>query len=316
MPTVRSPRFIARTGFNYDALLPESVYAAAGGSVRVWHDNVLEIADADTANYAFAWSALHATPTADADKAILAPASDGDVISLSASKGGAAWASSMVVRTPSTEIVPKNILCVGDSLTALGQWPGYLAAALPTCNIMYVGVGGYTYACYIGLPASPMYHGGVLNVPWYVSTLPHVPDVVLWLLGINDTYGAATTYDAAESAINTMLYYCDVLWAAWQAALPSVLQFHMTTPPPNISEAAFTADYGGTLTRTTCIKGHAHLVKRLRSKFWGQHKMVPCHLDFDPTAGYVGGNALHPGNPGYQSIADQVAAFLRWKFQS
>ena len=164
-----------------------------------------------------------------------------------------------------------------------------------------------------------------LNVKRYfeTSTDGQRPDIVFFLLGINDCFGANPDDHAAiDARIDVMLGHAEKLLEAFHKASPETHLAICMTTPPNVREAAFQANYKGRYHRWGWKRIQHRLVERLPTHFGeraGEHKvgkrlhLVPTHLYLDPVDGYPENNGVHPNTTGYGQIGASLYCWLKWK---
>lgn len=163
-------------------------------------------------------------------------------------------------------------------------------------------------------PAADGTHG-VLDLPRYFRehSSGQPPDVVLFLLGINDCFGADP--ERPDARISEVLDHAEKLLAAFRQAAPDAALAVGLTPPPNSRQAAFTANYQDKYTRWGWKRIQHRLVQRLLERFAGhEHEglfLVPTNLDLDPVDGYPPHNAVHPNATGYAQIGASFYAWLK-----
>ncbi|MBL9142575.1 MAG: hypothetical protein JNM99_02735 [Verrucomicrobiaceae bacterium] len=141
-----------------------------------------------------------------------------------------------------------------------------------------------------------------------------VPDVVTFLLGINDCFGASPDDEKAMlKHIDGVLDNADKLLAAFHAAAPKAVLAVGLTTPPNARESGFVANYKGKYHRWGWKRIQHRLVQRMLERLSGREKegiiLVPTELNLDPVAGYPENNGVHPNAVGYAQIG---ASFYSW----
>lgn len=141
-----------------------------------------------------------------------------------------------------------------------------------------------------------------------------VPDVVTFLLGINDCFGASPDNEEAMlKHIDGVLDHADKLLAAFHAAAPKAMLAVGLTTPPNSRESGFVANYKGKYHRWGWKRIQHRLVQRMLERLSGREKegivLVPTELNLDPVAGYPDNNGVHPNPTGYAQIG---ASFYAW----
>ncbi|MFN0080757.1 MAG: SGNH/GDSL hydrolase family protein [Prosthecobacter sp.] len=137
------------------------------------------------------------------------------------------------------------------------------------------------------------------------------PDVVTFLLGINDCFGADPTKPDAK--INEVLDNADKLLAAFHKAAPKAILAVGLTTPPNSRQEGFTANYKDKYPRWGWKRIQHRIVqlmlKRLANREQEGIHLVPTELNLDPVDGYPNNNGVHPNPVGYAQIG---ASFYSW----
>jgi lysophospholipase L1-like esterase len=255
-----------------------------------------------------------------------------------------------------------KLMIVGDSLTHATAWPNEVARLLsrdgnpkwrmlgthrPSSaakGVAHEGYGGWTWQRFVTKyepnpdgthrkRSSPFVYLGKdgqpeLNVARYFEE--HFdgqrPDVVFFLLGINDCFGANPDDPAAiDARIDTMLESATTLLAAFHQAAPDTDLAICITTPPNARESGFEANYKGRYHRWGWKRIQHRLVERLLSDYQprsGDTKaalkhivVVPTQLNIDPVDGYPENNGVHPNGVGYQQIGASIYSWLKWRLQ-
>ena len=204
-------------------------------------------------------------------------------------------------------------------------------------GVAHEGYGGWTWSSFLtkwdpqpaGVTAGPLarrstspflFPGadgkGVLDLPRYFREHcdNQPPDVVTFLLGINDCFGARPDDPKAmDATINTVLGNADKLLAAFHAAAPDAVLAVGLTTPPNARESGFEANYKGKYHRWGWKRIQHRLVQRMIDHFSGREKegirLVATELNVDPVDGYPDNNGVHPNATGYAQIG---ASFYGW----
>ena len=207
------------------------------------------------------------------------------------------------------------------------------ASALPTVN--HEGYGGWRWADFLtkytvptpGVTAGPLARKstspfifpsadgktGVFDLQRYFKEqcdgVP--PDVVTFLLGINDCFGADP--NSPDKKINEVLDQADKLLAEFHQAAPKALLAVGLTTPPNSRQAGFTANYKDKYPRWGWKRIQHRLVQRMLERLSGRESegihLVPTELNLDPVDGYPVNNGVHPNPVGYAQIG---ASFYSW----
>jgi hypothetical protein len=159
---------------------------------------------------------------------------------------------------------------------------------------------------------------GKLDLPRYFTEEcgGKAPDVVTFLLGINDCF-AANPEDAAamDKSIDTALDHADKLLAAFHVAAPKAVLAVGLTTPPNARESGFEANYKGKYHRWGWKRIQHRLVQRMIERLGNSQKeniyLVPTELNLDPVDGYPTDNGVHPAPAGYAQIGASFYAWLK-----
>jgi len=142
------------------------------------------------------------------------------------------------------------------------------------------------------------------------------PDVVTFLLGINDCFGANPDDPVAMDAkLNAVLDEADQLLAAFHKAAPEAALAVGLTTPPNARESGFEANYKGRYHRWGWKRIQHRLVQRMLARLGGREAegiyLVPTQVNLDPVDGYPVDNGVHPNAAGYAQIGASFHAWLR-----
>ena len=159
---------------------------------------------------------------------------------------------------------------------------------------------------------------GKLDLARYIQETcgGQAPDVVTFLLGINDCFGANPDDPVAmDKTINATLDNADRLLAAFHQAMPQAVLAVGLTTPPNARESGFEANYKGKYHRWNWKKIQHRLVQRMLERLSGREKdgihLVPTELNLDPVGGYPVDNGVHPAPGGYAQIGTSFYAWLK-----
>ncbi|MEZ5386785.1 MAG: SGNH/GDSL hydrolase family protein [Prosthecobacter sp.] len=137
------------------------------------------------------------------------------------------------------------------------------------------------------------------------------PDVVTFLLGINDCFGADP--QNPDVKINEVLDNADKLLAEFHKAAPKAVLAVGLTTPPNSRESGFEANYKGKYHRWGWKRIQHRLVQRMLERLSNRESegiyIVPTELNLDPVTGYPDNNGVHPNATGYAQIG---ASFYSW----
>jgi hypothetical protein len=159
---------------------------------------------------------------------------------------------------------------------------------------------------------------GKLDMPRYIKEEcgGQPPDVVTFLLGINDCFGANPEDKAAmDKSINAVLDNADKLLAAFHAAAPKAVLAVGLTTPPNSRESGFEANYKGKYHRWGWKRIQHRLVQRMMERLGNRQKegifLVPTELNIDPVDGFPTDNGVHPNPVGYAQIGGSFYAWIK-----
>lgn len=252
-----------------------------------------------------------------------------------------------------------KMMIVGDSLTHATAYPNELARLLSeqgnprwsmlgthrpsnaSEGVRHEGYGGWTWQRFVtkyepnpdgthrkrSSPFVRLDQTGKprLDLPKYfeTSTEGNRPDVVFFLLGINDCFSANPDDPASiDARIDAMFGHADTLLTAFRKAAPKADLAVCVTTPPNARESGFQANYKGRYHRWGWKRIQHRLVERLQEKFGTQPQLrgrnsgriycVPTHLNLDPVDGYPENNGVHPNAHGYRQIATSLYCWLKW----
>lgn len=143
------------------------------------------------------------------------------------------------------------------------------------------------------------------------------PDIVTFLLGINDCFGANPTKPDAK--IDEVLDNADKLLAAFHKAAPKAILAVGLTTPPNTRQEAFTANYKNNYSRWGWKRIQHRLVQRMLERLANREKdgihLVPTELNLDPTDGYPANNSVHPNPAGYAQVGASFYAWMKSRWQ-
>ncbi len=142
------------------------------------------------------------------------------------------------------------------------------------------------------------------------------PDVVTFLLGINDCFGAdPNDLKAMDGKITEVLDQADKLLTAFHLAMPKTVLAVGLTTPPNSREEGFEANYHGKYHRWGWKRIQHRLVQRMMERLGEGAKpgvvLVPTELNVDPVDGYPNNNGVHPNGTGYAQIGASFYAWLK-----
>ena len=141
------------------------------------------------------------------------------------------------------------------------------------------------------------------------------PDVVTFLLGINDCFSADP--NNPDARINEVLDHADKLLAAFHQAAPKAVLAVGLTTPPNSRQEGFTANYKNKYPRWGWKRIQHRLVElmieRLSNREAEGIHLVPTELNLDPVDGYPVNNGVHPNATGYAQIGASIYSWMKSK---
>ena len=253
-----------------------------------------------------------------------------------------------------------KILIVGDSLTHATAYPNEIARLLArdgnpkwqmlgthrplsaADGVAHEGYGGWTWSRFVTKyepepdgtyrkRSSPFVFLGEdgkpeLNVARYFdeNCQGDRPDVVFFLLGINDCFGAKPDAQAdIDARIDTMFASATTLLDEFHKAAPEADLAICVTTPPNARESGFEANYQGRYHRWGWKRIQHRIVERVLNRFEidavarnhssDKLMVVPTQLNIDPVDGYPENNGVHPNGFGYQQIGVSIYSWLKWR---
>lgn len=344
--------------------LPKEIYAVVDSEMNVYFDNIVLTESPETYRFSFQcdvgkidsrrWN-LTAKPADVGAHSLAVTVSDAD-----GKKLETATTRLHVVAKDAGASGSVKLLIVGDSLTHATAYPNELARLLSqqgnpkwkmlgthrpasaADGVAHEGYGGWTWQRFVTKyepnpdgthrkRSSPFVflnkaEKPELNVTQYFhkTSDDQRPDVVFFLLGINDCFSAdpddATSIDAR---IDTMMAQAEILLAEFRKAAPNADLAVCVTTPPNARESGFEANYKGRYHRWGWKRIQHRLVERLLTRFEKQEGkakkrdnklfVVPTHLNLDPTDGYPENNGVHPNAFGYRQIGSSLYSWLKWR---
>ena len=344
--------------------LPAEMYAVVGVDMNVYFDNVVLTETPQSFRFTVSCDVgrtekrrWHFMPTVND------VGSHQFVISVSGAEGKAlAKKTTRLIVVPDDAGAGQEvrILIVGDSLTHATAYPNEIARLLsregnpkwrmlgthrPSSaaeGVAHEGYGGWTWIRFVTKyepnpdgthrkRSSPFVFLGKdekpeLNVARYFDEnfKGERPDVVFFLLGINDCFGANPDDQVAiDDRIDRMLSPAGRLLDEFRKAAPDTDLAICVTTPPNARESGFEANYKGRYHRWGWKRIQHRIVERLLARYEGKGSkedaekdylfVVPTQLNLDPVDGYPENNGVHPNGFGYQQIGASIYSWLKWR---
>jgi lysophospholipase L1-like esterase len=344
--------------------LPAEMYAVVGVEMNVYFDNVVLTQTSEKFSFEFGcdvgrvearrWRCLPEARDVGRHKlTVTVRSSDGQEIAQKATTLNVLPADAGASRQV-------KVLIVGDSLTHATAWPNEVARLLEMegnpkwrmlgthrpssagTGVAHEGYGGWTWQRFVSKyepepdgthrkRSSPFVFLGddekpTLDVARYFDE--HFegerPDVVFFLLGINDCFGAnPDDPKAIDARVDLMMHQADLLLTNFHKAAPNADLAICVTTPPNAREAGFEANYKGRYHRWGWKRIQHRLVERLLAMFERKSDatsevadhffVVPTHLNLDPVDGYPENNGVHPNGFGYRQVGASVYSWLKWR---
>lgn len=142
------------------------------------------------------------------------------------------------------------------------------------------------------------------------------PDIVTFLLGINDCFAADPNNPDAK--IDEVLANADKLLAEFHKVAPKAILAVGLTTPPNSRQEGFTANYKDKYPRWGWKRIQHRLVQRMLERLSNREKdgihLVPTELNLDPVDGYPNNNGVHPNATGYAQIGASFYSWMKSRF--
>lgn len=344
---------------NPQLTLPPQGYAVVGQSQGIWFDNI--VLDESPSRYRFSvtsdlgetgdrgWS-VTPKPSDVGKHSWQIQVKDGDAV---VAEGRLPF---VVVPADAAKDRPLRLLIVGDSLTHASLYPNDLARRLgepggprwemlgthrPTNakpGVAHEGYGGWTWDRFARhFEPNPDPVARKFSSPFVFATdsEPRLdvarylqeacgnqpPDVVFFLLGINDCFGAnPNDPKAIDATIDRMFSAAETLLQSFRKAAPHADFAIGLTTPGNDRESGFESNYKGRYTRWGWKRIQHRVVQRQIEKFAGHAAdrvfLVPTELNLDPVDGYPVDNGVHPNAHGYSQVAATLHAWLLWRLST
>lgn len=142
------------------------------------------------------------------------------------------------------------------------------------------------------------------------------PDMVIFMLGINDCYGAdPASNESIDLTIDRVFQHADKLLASFHQTVPNADLGICLTTPGNASPEAFASSDGDSGRCWTWRRIQHRLVQRELEHFGNKQEenifVIPTQLNLDTKDGFPANNAVHPNSTGYDQIGGTVYAWLK-----
>ena len=301
-----------------DLWLPDTIYITNGTTITLYNDNVAYINVQKKGRLHYDWTCAIGYQTDSCY--VLTSVVDGNYTIKCYAKTPLNTivdsCSSVIKIEPKIAIGNKNILAIGNSLTAQG-WIYMNPVIDDTLNITltslgtkgsnpnkHEGIAGYTYALFLS-SSSPFWIGGSFHIDTYITTLLSgvQPDIIRISLGINECAGLIPV----ATTINNTTTFIDYILSQTTAKII----IEMPTTCENTS-AGWLANYGS----TTNYEPYILLIRELNKQIWNKFKFGQYNarvdvgygtLTIDRDNGYpktlgVHNNGVHPNQTGYQEL--------------
>lgn len=356
LQAVMSAAAVAQSANPLQLTLPPTIYAVPGIEHSLYFDNIVLTQTPEAYRFQVvcelgttAQRRWTCTPTADdvgtVPLTVRVTSDSGELL-------GEATSTLRIVPAKAGRDKKIRLLIVGDSLTNATAYPNRIADLLQQPNnpkwtmlgthrpasaasgVAHEGYGGWTWARFATHyepnpdPAQRKFSSPFvfvddnqapqLNVAKYLQEHcdGQAPDYVIFLLGINDCFGAPPDDPAGMDArISTMLQHADTFLADFRKAAPNAHFGICLTPAANARQAAFAANYGDRYSRWGWKRIQHRVVQRQLQHFADSpeqnRSLIPTQLNIDPVDGYPENNGVHPNQAGYNQIGDCIYAWLK-----
>ncbi|MBN1598552.1 MAG: SGNH/GDSL hydrolase family protein [Bacteroidales bacterium] len=296
--------------YDPDLWLPDTVFVALGNTIELYNNNVAFIRLND-GSLSFTWT--HEKGYSDSEKFYWTANQPGNVkLKITCFHLGERVdsASTILKVVNKTDIVSKNLLSLGNSLTAGGyqyQIPqiltdlNFVVNAIGTQGTTYKheGYPGWFFQTFLGT-SSPFYILNTINFKEYIenNNLQN-PDIIRISLGINDCFGTTPIDNITENATKLI----DTISRDYPNSLIIIAL-------PTLCESTgsgWIASYGDLSNFEPYILRVRELWKRLYNKYsFGKYKtniQVSCDgLAIDRENGYPSDNGIHPNATGHSQL--------------
>jgi lysophospholipase L1-like esterase len=356
---VRSEESATKSEESFAPLLPSKLFAAPGIETSIYFDNLLLARDSDYLMFSIEchcpFARMERRRWVAAPKA--SDTGTYDLILKISDPSGTLLAqvqSSLIVPSPTIQASRQaRVLIVGDSIGHSGQFPDKLNGFDSMSGnpvLQFVGTfrpsgstlpheaySGWTWnrflthyapgsAARFYVDRSPFVFldpsgEPQLDVARYVRESLHGagPDIVFFLLGINDAFGFDPDQPTVmDSSIDKIFNNADTLLREFRTALPKVVIGVGIIIPANYSDRAFQELYPSHMTRWRWKRIQYRVAQRMIEHFQGRERkrifLVPTHLNLDTIDGYSAHptNAVHPNQLGARQLSASIYGWLKW----
>lgn len=333
--------------------IPPHIYASVGQRTDIYHEHLVLSETPWKYRFVFQGDIGRANPDSWSVQPELKDAGQHEVTVTVTDEMGETLASgrtTVVVPDPTAgKDRNLNLLLVGDSLTHASVYPNEIARLLdrpdnPTWKMLgthvfvpdedfynksdhesgfvaqacsngvrHEGYGGKTWNWH--LTESKFCNEGQFDLNWYFDYPCQGlrPDVVTFLLGINDCFGADPK--EPDACLNSVLDDAENLLQEFRDAVGDAALGVCLVPGPNQFEAAFYANYSGEYHRWPWKMIHYRLNQLMMERFDNRQAenifVIPTNVVNDPVHGYPADNAVHPNTCGYKQIGAEIYSWLK-----
>jgi lysophospholipase L1-like esterase len=158
-----------------------------------------------------------------------------------------------------------------------------------------------------------------LNVARFFRESTHgvIPDVVIFQLGINDTWSAnPDDPPTLDHVITAVFKDADKLLSAFRSAAPRTKLALCLPQPFTANVRTFYHTYGDQFPMWRQKRIQHRLVQRMIEHYSGKERegiyLIPTNMSLDPIDGYPIDNAGHPNEYGNQQVATTIYSWLKW----
>jgi lysophospholipase L1-like esterase len=250
----------------------------------------------------------------------------------------------LVSAAASNSGVTKTCLCIGDSLTAAGEYTGELLTLCGVGDVMnltllgtqgsstnlYEGYSGWAVSNFVGA-SSPFYSGGAFNFSAYMTAHSYtVCDWVFIFLGVNDIFNYSTDTGVDALCVSNKANIDSMIASikAWNSTVKVCLMLPCTG---SATQDAFGKNYNSNQLQMR-YKRNIHryslyLIEQYKDRTAERIYMMASNANIDTRNNMVTetvavnsrnattvvrqANGVHPDSSGYYQIADTIFYFLK-----